>query len=555
MRRTRRRGRTVARAAERAQAEDADADVELLMNAVRVGLATGCGVVALNKAVFYLQELIAQAGGFRVDPLQASFPWGPLVGAAVVTGVSLLQGQLDGTNLPSLRAVAARQDSLEDAAATESRALGVFERARRAFFRFLLAAATLGSGNSLGPEGPSVEVGGNVAAFLGGFGEEKKSLMRSAEQRLSLLASGCAAGVAAGFNAPIAGLFFAVEVVRPPQSEQVAVASVVSRLLAAAIAASVSQTFLGSAPAIQGIDFTRPVMPNRFLELPFFVLLGLLSGAIAAGFGLLRKKVAPIFTELTTVGVPRVLHPLIGSMALVLVAGLATLPQLNYQGFGAVNEIIRDAAEAPPGRLVELLVGKMVLTVVAIGSGLVGGLFAPALFMGAAGGALFAQGLGAAIGSVGFLASSTATDFAAVGAASCLGAICGVPCTAVVLLLELDAGSDYAAIGLPVILSVGVSVYAERFLSRTGEDISLRDVSREAIVRVSGFSPEEDAKVEAMFQSLDRNNDGSVCREEFREWMISLPEGRVAEILSGVESPGLARPSERKQVQPKDGPP
>ena len=129
--------------------------------------------------------------------------------------------------------------------------------------KMIAAAVSLGSGASLGPEGPSVEIGTNFGVLLSDI------LQVSQERQRLLLGAGAAAGLAAGFNAPIAGVFFALEVVMGATSFATSAVSVV--LLAAVVAALIAQIGLGAQPA-----FALPVYQVRSpLELPLYLGLGL----------------------------------------------------------------------------------------------------------------------------------------------------------------------------------------------------------------------------------------------------------------------------------------
>jgi len=478
-------------------------DVQLLLLATSVGVLTGMVVLALNVAVHEIQDVLFASG-------QVSGPvWQPLIGGlAVSLGLFLVGGPsgTEGTSLPALRSAAVGESSLD-----------VDDRARRALLRAGLATVTLGSGNSLGPEGPSVEIGANVAAYLGGFGRAPAAFLARDDVKLGLLASGCAAGVAAGFNAPVAGLFFAVEVVKPPQSE--ATESIVSRLLAAAFAATVVQIGLGTSPAVKGINFSD-VIGLPYVELPLYMLLGALCGAASSVFTSTKSLAGPVFELIFQAGVPRAVHPIIGSAVVALVASAGGLPEVLYQGFDNVNNILIQAGSIDPGRLFVLIFSKMLLTAICGACGLVGGVFAPSLFIGAATGALYGQAVGHLAQLVGF-AISPATDYAAVGSAAVLATICGVPLTAVVLLLELTAGTDYV-ICLPLIAAVGLSVFVEKALLRGV--FELRNVSDDALQRVAMLSEEEQAA--AIFKMLDKNKDGSLSPEEFRDWFVGDRQGR-----------------------------
>ncbi|MFN4280266.1 chloride channel protein [Thermosynechococcus sp.] len=326
----------------------------------------------------------------------------------------------------------------------------------RPIAKTLAAAISLGTGASLGPEGPSVEVGANIGILLG------QALKVSRERQKLLLGAGAAAGLAAGFNAPIAGVFFALEVVLGTTFETTAVSVV---LLAAVISALITQIGLGSQPA-----FDLPTYEVRSsLELPLYLGLGLLAYGVAIAYRQLLQWFPQVFQgkipPMQCLGcIPVLLRPLMGGLCVGLVA--LYLPQVLGIGYETVEAILRDV-NFSLGLLLVLLPVKMVLTAVSLGSGLVGGIFAPALFLGAS--------LGAAYGKVlpmllPMFANSIAAPaaYATVGMAAVLAASVNAPLTAILLLFEMTR--DYRII-LPLMAAVGLSVWLVNSFSvqRPGE--------------------------------------------------------------------------------------
>ncbi|RMH63933.1 MAG: CBS domain-containing protein [Cyanobacteria bacterium J003] len=314
----------------------------------------------------------------------------------------------------------------------------------RPIAKTLAAAISLGTGASRGPEGPSVEVGANIGILLG------QGLKVSRERQKLLLGAGAAAGLAAGFNAPIAGVFFALEVVLGTTFETTAVSVV---LLAAVISALITQIGLGSQPA-----FELPAYEVRSsLELPLYLGLGLLAYGVAIVYTQLLQWLPQAFQgripPLQFLGcIPLPVRPLMGGLCVGLVA--LYLPQVLGIGYETVEAILRDV-NFSLGLLLVLLVTKMLLTAVSLGSGLVGGIFAPALFLGAS--------LGAAYGKVlpillPMFANSIAAPaaYATVGMAAVLAASVNAPLTAILLLFEMTR--DYRII-LPLMAAVGLSVW------------------------------------------------------------------------------------------------
>lgn len=308
----------------------------------------------------------------------------------------------------------------------------------------IAAAISLGTGASLGPEGPSVELGGNIGVLLG------QALQVSQDRQRLLVGAGAAAGLAAGFNAPIAGVFFALEVVLGTSFATSAVSVV---LLAAVVAALISQIGLGGQPAfiLPSYDVRSP------LELPLYLGLGLFASLVSIAYTqAIRLAQQGLQGELPGLAgmrkIPIVLRPALGGLLVGLVA--LQFPHILGIGYETVEAMLQDVHFSLL-LLLSLLVAKLVMTAVSLGSGLVGGLFAPAMFLGAS--------LGSAYGKVlPSLLPLFANDIAAppayamVGMAAVLAASVRAPLTAILLLFEMTR--DYRII-LPLMASVGLSVW------------------------------------------------------------------------------------------------
>ncbi|CAJ1368554.1 unnamed protein product [Effrenium voratum] len=300
-------------------------------------------------------------------------------------------------------------------------------------------------------------------------GRSEGSLARINQNPDALLASGAAAGVAAGFNAPIAGIFFAAEVVRPADDNQL---DLTTRLLAAAVSAAVVQSFFPGGPAIKATQFE---WDGGNFELLFFLLLGVLSGFVAYGYKKVVARSRDVMDFMKQGGVPSVWLPMAGAAVTVLLS-LVTCSRVQFDGFGAVNEVLKDAS-APlqaaasnlsleplmqergsvgllgAGALLAIMVLKLICTAFSSTTGLVGGTFAPSIYIGAClGGAL-----GRLIEGAAFAHSATPT-YIVVGMAAMLAANCSVPITSVVLAVELAGGESYEAT-LPLITGIGVALY------------------------------------------------------------------------------------------------
>ena len=294
------------------------------------------------------------------------------------------------------------------------------------------AALSIGSGASVGPADPSVQIG----AYLGSmFGQ----LLRLSDERIrALVASGVAGGIAAAFNAPITGIFFALEIIIGELSVNafgiVTLASVISSVFTQAVS--------GHQPA-----FHIPAYAfNSVWELPLYFGLGVLSGLSAAFYIRLHHFTRGIFDKWNA---PRWFKPVVAGLAVRLVG--MYLPQVFGTGYATIEKIL-DGKPLAVTLLLSLALARLVLTPVCISSGFHGGVFAPALFSGAA--------LGGAYGLVARQAfpslNISPPAFAMVGMAAVLAGTIHAPITSFILLFEMT--HDYRII-LPLIAAVNVSLF------------------------------------------------------------------------------------------------
>lgn len=331
---------------------------------------------------------------------------------------------------------------------------------------------SLGSGLSGGREAPIVLIGGSIGSLLG-------QLFALDEERLrSLVAAGAAAGIGASFNAPIAGMLFAIELIvgglRTRSLQVIVVSSVVGSVTARQI--------LGGGfvfePRIAGILEEAYTLAHP-AHLLVYIVLGLAAAGVGLAFMFTEIWVSRRFTTLRR----RMWRPLTLALAglgvgLVAVAGLPEvlgsgdhLPPID----GVRDPIQRmldgtfgSVAWSTVGLLLLLLVAKIVATSLTIGSGAAVGAFAPSLFMGAALGgalgtatALVFPGSGIAPGAV-----------ALVGMAAVFGAVARTPLTAILIVFELT--NDYALV-LPLMLATGVAMFvADRVTTDSMYTRSLR---------------------------------------------------------------------------------
>lgn len=303
----------------------------------------------------------------------------------------------------------------------------------------IVASLSIGSGASVGPEDPSVQIGSNLGSMFG-------QLLRFSDERIrTLVAAGAAGGIAAAFNAPIAGVFFALEIIIGELSSKAF--GIIA--LTAVISAVFTQAISGPEPAFHVPAYAL----HSVWELPLYLGLGLLSGPIAAIYIRLLYTARDIFNRWH---IPRWLKPAIAGLIVGLVG--IYLPQVFGVGYETIENIL-DVKPLALSLLLFLLMAKLILTPVSIGGGFFGGVFAPSLFLGAT--------LGGAYGLIVqrfFPALNIAPPaFAMVGMAAVLAGAVHAPLTAIILLFEMT--NNYKII-LPLMFAVAVSLFISRHLQR-----------------------------------------------------------------------------------------
>ncbi|KAK8490564.1 hypothetical protein V6N13_031734 [Hibiscus sabdariffa] len=416
----------------------------LLLIGCLLGVASGFFVAAFNKGVHVIHEWAwagtptEGAAWLRLQRLADT--WHRILLVPVTGGV--IVGMMHGL-LEILNQI---QQSSSSQQQGFSLVAGVFPTVKA-----IQAAITLGTGCSLGPEGPSVDIGKSCA---NGF-----SLMmeNNRERKIALVAAGAASGIASGFNAAVAGCFFAIEtVLRPLRAENSPPFTTAMIILASVISSTVSNALLGTESA-----FTVPSYDLKSAaELPLYLILGMLCGVVSVVFTRLVSWFTAAFEYIKEkFGLPAVICPALGGLG----AGIIALkyPGILYWGFTNVNEILHTGKSASaPGiwLLTQLAAAKVVATALCKGSGLVGGLYAPSLMIGAAVGAVFGGSAAEIINSAipGNAAVAQPQAYALVGMAATLASVCSVPLTSVLLLFELT--KDYRIL-LPLMGAVGLAIW------------------------------------------------------------------------------------------------
>ena len=309
---------------------------------------------------------------------------------------------------------------------------------RTALVKGVSSLFSLGTGGSLGREGSITQLTATLASKWG-------QLAGWPPYRLRLLvACGAASGIAAAYNAPVAGAVFAAQIVLGNFSMNLFAPLV----FASVVATMVSRSFFGLDPWYQVPAFGF----SGVSQLPWFLLLGLGAGVLGAGFLKTLRQSELAFQRLP---LPAFVRLAVGGLVVGTIA--VFFPQVWGNGYSVTNDILHEQFGLV--FLVGILSAKLLATVATVGSGAVGGVFTPTLFLGAALGSLF----GAGLHKLGLATSSATGAFALVGMGSVLAATTHSPLLALILVFEISL--NYALMP-PLMIACAVSTLVARRLHR-----------------------------------------------------------------------------------------
>lgn len=399
----------------------------VLLLGVLVGVVAGLGAVAFRWMIQQTTGLFFDYGASLFHGLgDYHTVLLPAIGGAIVGPFIYLVGsEARGSRVPKAMDAVFR--------------LGGRMRARVAPARALASAICIGSGGSVGREGPIAHIGAALGSLAG-------QLLRLSQTRTrTLVACGAAAGVAATFNAPIAGAFFALEVIVAEWTAEAFAPVVVS----AVVGSVIGRTFFGDVPSFAVPEYGM----TTFGELPLFALLGIAAAVVGIALIVVLFRAEDLFSALP---IPVYLLPVIGG----LIVGFIGLyhSQLYRVGYDMIEQILL-GHQTDLAFLAGLLGLKIIATSATLGSGGSGGVFSPSLFLGAALGAI----LGTVFGDLFPNLASTPGAYAIAGMGAVFAATSHAPICAIMFGFELTR--DYRLI-LPLMLACGVSVVIAKALYR-----------------------------------------------------------------------------------------
>jgi len=334
-----------------------------------------------------------------------------------------------------------------------------------AVIKSLASSISIGSGGSVGREGPIVQIGSAIGSTIG------QRLNLSEDRVRILVACGSAGGIAATFNAPIAGVIFALEIILGEFSVRH-----FSNVVISSVAASViGHAFLGTSPAF--------IIPTEYgvhslWEFAFYPLLAVFAALWGVLFVRTLYWSEDVFDKWKSV--PEWVQPMVGGLLLGIIAlvyprltGVTwdTIPQVYNVGYDVIEGAL--ANKLALGAALTLLVLKLIATSLTLGSGGSGGVFAPSLFMGAMLGTVFDLGLRMVFPNI----TAPPGAYALVGMAATFSATAHAPITAVLILFELTG--DYKIV-LPMMLTVVITTVISQHILK-GESIYTLKLTRRGV--------------------------------------------------------------------------
>ena len=417
----------------------------LSLLAILVGVIGGIGAVFF-RALIALIHNVAFLGQvsitFDANQFTPPGPWGPFIilvpaigGLLVVFLVENFAPEARGHGVPEvLDAIYYKEGKIRPVVAV---------------IKSVASAFSIGTGAAVGREGPIIQIGATFGSSLG-------QLMEMAPwQRITLVAAGAGAGIAATFNTPIGGVMFAIELMMPELSAR----TFLPVALATGTATFIGRIFLGISPAFevpQAFYLHSEQPPIQALLL--FALLGALIGLAATAF--IRGLV---FAE---DNFPKIKNPYLRHFIGMTMVGLLMYGLFYYQGhyfvegvgYASIQAILENNLTGF-ALLLGLFAAKLFATNVSLGSGASGGIFSPSLFMGATLGAAF----GELVTIVGPVHGVDPVTCAIIGMAAMVGGATGAAMTAVTMIFEMTR--DYDII-MPIIVAVALAIGIRRLLSR-----------------------------------------------------------------------------------------
>ncbi len=412
--------------------------------AVVLGIVTGLGAALFRVLISLVHNLLffgKLSAVYDANVYTPASPWGILIilvpvigGLGVVYLVRTFAPEARGHGVPEVMdAIYYKEGRIRPVVAA---------------VKSLASALAIGSGSAVGREGPIIQIGASLGSSIGQIGRLE------AWQRITLVAAGSGAGIAATFNTPIGGVIFAIELMMPEFSTR----TFLPVALATGMATFIGRIFFGPRPAFNVPPVgSVPDHPSAAYVLVLYAALGLIAGLGATGFirGLHYAE-----DKFEKIGNAYLRHAIgmamVGTMmyAFLLYSGHY---QIDGVGYATIQNVLLGGLASAP-LLALLFASKLTATSLSLGSGSSGGIFSPSLYMGATLGGAF----GALMQPFFPAGDISIPAFAMVGMAAMVGGGTGAAMTAVTMIFEMTL--DYGIV-MPMIIAVAIAIGCRRMLS------------------------------------------------------------------------------------------
>lgn len=402
----------------------------MIIIAIIIGILAGFSAIAIRALIKYISYLSFPGPGTILENIMQT-PWyivllAPVIGGAIVGPIIyFFAPEAKGHGVPEvMQAILTKGGRI---------------RPRVAFVKSIASAISIGTGGSVGREGPIIQIGASLGSTIGQF------FNVSSKRLKTLVGCGAAAGIAAAFNAPIAGALFAVEIVLMDFT----VAQFSPIVISAVMATVISHSFEGDFAAFQVPAYHL----QSSMEIFLYFGLGIVAGLVSYFF----IRVLYVFEEFwdNKFKIPDYFKPAIGG---VIIGGTALIfPHIMGVGYDSINFALK--GDMIWYLAIALIFVKIFATSVTLGSGGSGGIFAPALFMGAMTGVAFGM-------LVNYLFPTITADPGAYALVAMGGLVAGTtraPITAIIIVFELTG--DYDII-LPLMVTCILSMIVSSKLSK-----------------------------------------------------------------------------------------
>jgi chloride channel protein, CIC family len=418
--------------------------LRLSLLAIVVGVVTGFGAV-LFRALIGLIHNIAFLGSFSIPYDASSFtpvgPWGPfiilvpVIGGLIVTFlITNFAPEARGHGVPEVMDAIYYKEGLI--------------RPVVALIKSLASACSIGTGAAVGREGPIIQIGAALGSTLG-------QIVRMAPwQRITLVAAGAGAGIAATFNTPIGGVMFAIELMMPELSAR----TFLPVALATGTATFVGRIFFGIYPAfVIPKALLASQAPASLPALLLYALLGALVGLAGAAFIRALSFSETVFERIANPYLRNTIGMLMIGILIYVLLRMAGHYYVEGVGYSTIQAILSGSL-ALPGLLFILFIAKIAATSVSLGAGASGGIFSPSLFMGATLGGAF----GVLVNMFAPVEGLGVTTCAIIGMAAMVGGGTGAAMTAVTMIFEMTRDYDLV---MPSIIAVALAIGVRRLLA------------------------------------------------------------------------------------------